>query len=159
LVLLLCCLVAGALPAHAEDAALLGLAWLAGCWQLEGDEPGSGETWMPPAGGVMLGVARTVRGGRSVAHEFMQIRVTGPGQLAFTALPSGQAEATFPAVRVSATEVVFENPSHDFPQRVSYRQRPDGGLLARIEGRLDGVARAMDYPMRRIRCEHTAAAH
>jgi dynein heavy chain len=27
------------------------LAWLAGCWQSELDEPGSGEQWMAPAGG------------------------------------------------------------------------------------------------------------
>jgi hypothetical protein len=142
-----------ALPAHADDSALQKLAWLAGCWAAEQDEAGNGETWMPPAAGTMLGVARTVRGGRTVAHEFMQIRETAPGQLAFIALPSGQSEATFPATKLSAGEVLFENPQHDFPQRIRHRLGPDGRLLARIEGRLDGVERAMDFVLRRIRCE------
>ena len=41
------------------------------------DEPcdaGSGEQWMTPAGGTLLGISRTVAKGRTVAHEFMQIR-------------------------------------------------------------------------------------
>jgi hypothetical protein len=101
----------------------------------------------------MLGVARTIRGGRAVAHEFMQIREAEVGHLVYIASPSGQAETTFTSLKASATEVVFENPGHDFPRRVIYRPRPDGGLAARIEGRLDGVERSMDYPMRRVRCE------
>lgn len=151
--LLLGCLALVALPVRADDAALRKLAWLAGCWEAEQDEPGNGETWMPPAAGTMLGVARTVRGGRTVAHEFMQIRETAAGQLAFIALPSGQSEATFPATKITADEVLFENPQHDFPQRIRYSLAPDGRLLARIEGRLDGVERAMDFALRRIRCE------
>jgi len=63
--------------ADADPAA--ALAWLAGCWASEGGEPGSGEQWMPPAGGTLLGTSRTVAKGRTVAHEFMQIREQEPG--------------------------------------------------------------------------------
>ena len=80
--------------ADADPAA--ALAWLAGCWASEGREPGSGEQWMPPAGGTLLGMSRTVAKGRTVAHEFMQVREVEPGRLAFIATPSGQAQATFP---------------------------------------------------------------
>jgi hypothetical protein len=51
-------------------------------------------------------------------------------------------------VKFSATELVFENPSHDFPQRVIYRKVPDG-LLARIEGVINGKPRGEDYPFKR----------
>lgn len=128
------------------------LGWLAGCWASEGGEAGSGEQWTTPAGGTMLGVSRTVRAGRTVATEFVEIRETDGGELLYIATPSGQQRAVFKAIRSTASEVVFENPEHDFPQRILYRLGTDDRLLGRIEGELDGRARAVDFPMIRIPC-------
>ena len=124
------------------------LGWMSGCWASVGGEAGSGETWTAPAGGTLLGVSRTVKGGKTVAHEFMQIRETAPGQIAFLALPSGQKEASFPLVRLSGREAVFENPGHDFPQRVIYR-RDGERLTGRIEGSEGGETKGFDFPMQR----------
>jgi hypothetical protein len=41
------------------------LAWLAGCWNVDGAEPGSGEQWSTAAGGTILGTSRTVKGGKT----------------------------------------------------------------------------------------------
>src|ERR1044072_4949598 len=38
-----------------------------------GAEAGSEDHWLAPAGGSLLGVGRTVVGGKTVAYEFMQI--------------------------------------------------------------------------------------
>jgi Domain of unknown function (DUF6265) len=138
--------------ATAQPAPTLAtLAWLAGCWQSELDEPGSGEQWMAPAGGSMLGMARTLKGGRTVQFEFMQLRESATG-LSFIAQPGGRAASVFMAKEVSAEAAVFERQSADFPQRVAYRLRPDGGLAARIEGDAGGQPRAVDFPMRREAC-------
>jgi hypothetical protein len=139
---------------RADADPLAALQWLAGCWASEGGEPGSGEQWMTPAGRTLLGMSRTVAKGRTVAHEFMQIRQIESGRIAFIANPSGQAEATFPVKSLGEREVVFENPTHDFPQRVIYRLDQGGVLRARIEGLVAGTPRAEDFPMRRIRCEN-----
>ena len=127
------------------------LAWLAGCWQSELDEPGSGEQWMAPAGGSMLGMARTVKGGRTVQFEFMQLRETATG-LTFIAQPGGRAATVFTVKEATAEAAVFERQGADFPQRVRYRLRADGGLAAHIEGDAGGVPRAVDFPMRRVAC-------
>ena len=145
-ILLLIVALAPAPPSSVQD-----LAWMSGCWASVAGEPGSGETWTSPAGGTLLGVSRTVKGGKTVAHELMQIRESGPGQIAFIALPSGQSEASFPLVRLSGQEAVFENPQHDFPQRVIYRRDKDL-LTGRIEGRIGGEAKAIDFPMRSQPC-------
>ena len=106
---------------------------------------------MAPAGGTMLGMSRTVKQGRTVEFEFMQIRTTDTGSLAFIAKPSGQDEATFPLLRLTDSEAAFENLQHDFPQRVIYRL--DGATLrARIEGMRNGSIRAMEFPMTRTAC-------
>jgi hypothetical protein len=151
-------LLALALPAAAraeEPPTVAQLAWLAGCWAYVGAEPGSGETWMPPAGGSLLAVARTVRGGRTVAHELLRI-VEEDGSLALHAAPSGQAGARFALESITANEVVFANPEHDFPQRITYRLAQDGSISARVEGARDDPGRAADFPMRRTSCERSA---
>jgi hypothetical protein len=147
-VLLAMCLMPFATNAQSVDE----LSWLSGCWAIENAEAGTIESWLAPAGGMLLGVSRTVKSGKTVAYEFMQIRALENGTLAFTAKPSNQSEATFTLLRAASREVIFENKTHDFPQRVSYRLiRPDA-LVARIEGTRNGKERAIDYPMRRTVC-------
>lgn len=152
------CLAAGMLHAQqapaapAQGADLARLAWLAGCWRSAGGEAGSQEQWMPPAGGTMMGMGRTVKQGRTVAHEFMQIRA-GDGTLAFLAHPSGRKSAAFPLLHLADDEVVFENAQHDFPQRVAYRREGASRLAARIEGMRNGALRVIHFPMDRVSCD------
>ncbi len=134
-------------------ASVSDLSWLAGCWASVGAEAGSGEQWMPPAGGTLLGTSRTVKNGRTVAHEFMQIREIEPGKIAFIVNPSGQAETSFPLAKTGEREAVFENPQHDFPQRVIYRLDGDGVLRASIEGLSKGQLKTIEFPMKKVDCE------
>ncbi len=106
----------------------------------------------------MLGVNRTVKDARTVAYEFMQIRETGGNRIEYVARPSGQAGAVFVLVQLSEREAVFENSSHDFPQRIIYRLRADGVLQARIEGQVQGEAKGVDFPLKRVGCAADADA-
>jgi len=108
---------------------------------------------LPLEGETLLGVSRTVKQGRTVAHEFMQIRRRPDGQLAFHAHPSGQAPVTFPVARLTDSEVVFENAQHDFPQRIVYALHAGGKLDARIEGQRGGSPRVVRFPMTRVSCD------
>ena len=137
----------------AAEPAIAKLAWLAGCWESKSAEPGSGEQWMPPAGGTMLGTSRTVKDGETVEFEFMELRQLPDGKLAFIAHPSGQATTSFPLLRIDDSEAVFENPEHDFPQRVAYARDGEARLRARIEGILDGTSRTIEFPMSRVSCD------
>lgn len=148
-------LTAAAAPAAPAEAAhdLSRLAWLGGCWRSATGEPGSGEHWMPLAGGTLIGVSRTVRQGRTVAHEFLQIRAQADGRIAYLAHPSGQAPAAFPLVSLDAREAVFENPAHDFPTRIVYTRMADTALVVRIEGERGGAPRVIRFPMARVSCD------
>ena len=138
--------------ASAPAAEIASLSWLSGCWASENGEPGSGEHWTSLAGGTMFGTSRTVEHGKTVGFEFMELRYLPDGRLAFIAHPSGQRATTFPALRASDSEAVFENRQHDFPRRVVYAREGDAGLRARIEGVRKGVPEAIDFPMRRVAC-------
>lgn len=139
---------------NAAEPEIAQVAWLSGCWVSDGAESGSEERWTPLAGGTMFGVSRTIRQGKTVAHEFMEIRHLPDGKLAFIGHPSGQSTTVFPVLRIDEAEVVFENPGHDFPQRVAYAREGESKLRARIEGSEGGGAlRVIEFPMTRTRCD------
>ena len=129
------------------------LAWLKGCWSSNRDGRTITEHWLKPAGGTMLGISRTVADGKTVEFEFMQIRAEANGEIHFIAKPSGQPETMFKLIKGNAREMIFENPQHDFPQRVIYRLQNDGSLVGRIEGVSTGKEKAVDFPMTRERCD------
>jgi formylglycine-generating enzyme required for sulfatase activity len=139
-------------PAPVAAATLDDVRWLAGCWILEGAPAGSVEQWTAAAGGMMLGVSRTLRAGRAALFEFMRIRATDDGSLQFIAHPQGQAGSAFALIAADGRRVVFEDLSHDFPQRVSYQAIAGDRLLAGIEGILEGALEATEYPLRRATC-------
>jgi hypothetical protein len=126
------------------------VAWLAGCWESTRGDRHVTEQWMAPEGNTLLGISRTVVNGKTTEYEFLLIREGARG-LEYVAKPSGRAEATFTTVRVSANEVVFENPAHDFPTRIIYQRQSDG-VTAAIEGLTNGQSRRMEFPYRPATC-------
>jgi hypothetical protein len=141
--------------AQEQKRSIESLTWLAGCWQGTGKQEGISEQWMQPAGGLMLGMGRTVKNGRAVEYEFTRISEEN-GVLVYTATPSGQQTASFTLAGGSANEFIFENKQHDFPQRVIYKLQDDS-LLARIEGTINGSLKGIDFPMQRVPCPGRAA--
>lgn len=109
------------------------LAWMAGCWARETPSSRVEELWTRPAGGIMLGVSRTVREGAPTSFEHLLLHVPGEA-VVYRASPSGQATTDFTATLLSDTLAVFENPRHDFPRRIAYRPAAGDSLHARVEG-------------------------
>ena len=113
-------------PVQARQAAgMARLSWLQGCWAISTSGREVEEYWMAPKGTSMLGVGRTLRDGVLVDYEMMVIRQT--------------------------SRIVFENPQHDFPQRIGY-ERSGNRLLAWIEGTQGGRSRKVEFPYVRAAC-------
>jgi hypothetical protein len=121
------------------------LAWLAGMWVMENPGVRSEEHWMTPRGGSMIGMNRTVskphkeheEPERTRFFEFLRIEEDAEG-IVYLASPKGRQSPTpFKMIEITENKVVFENPDHDFPQRVMY-ERAGEKLTARIEGTRNG---------------------
>lgn len=116
------------------------LDWLEGHWRMEdtrvhNEVRFTEEIWTDGIAGAMFGIGRTVRGGETQAFEFTRI-VVEEGRLVFIAQPSGAPPARFPMVSQGPREVVFANPAHDYPQRITYRR--DGAILHATISLMDG---------------------
>ena len=121
----------------ADSTRLDALAWLAGSWSGTDNGIETEEHWTVPKGKLMLGMNRTFRKPDKSAFEFMRIVETDSG-LSLIAQPGGKSPTEFPAKEVGDKMAIFENPDHDFPQRVIYRLDDQGRLSARIEGTIQG---------------------
>ena len=126
------------------------LFWLSGCWQGRQGTAAIEEMWSKPAGTSMIGVGRTVKDNQTVSFEFMQFREQN-GTLAFLPQPQGGAQVTFPLKEFAREKFVFENLSHDFPQRVVYERR-NSSLVASIEGTQNGKFSRQEFLFRKVRC-------
>lgn len=116
------------------------LAWLAGCWRsVDGVNQ---ETWTPLTSGLMFGHAVTVRESVLAGFEQSRIDLRQPQALYF-AYPGGQGPVVFVEAPQDVlpegadAQVTFENPEHDFPQRIRYMSTGRNALAATIS-QMDG---------------------
>jgi hypothetical protein len=132
-------------PPTPVPAAISQLGWLGGTWTGTSGATVFEERWTPPAGGSMLGVARTIAKDRMVAFEFLRI-ISRNGSLVYVAQPNGRPPTEFRLSAMTADSATFENPTHDFPKVIRYTLRPDGILEARVS---DGGTRSQTFQFRR----------
>ena len=64
-----------------------------------------------------------------------------------------KGETPFKLTTQTESEAIFENPTHDFPQRIIYRKSADGGMTARIDGVVNGKERHQDFPFKPVACK------
>ena len=140
-------------PSAAQEFSVARLEWISGCWVSDDGKERIEEFWLKPAGEAMIGLSRTVSGGKTVFIEYARIGEV-KGEIAYTvSLGMGARPISFKLIKSSADEVVFENAAHDFPQRIIYRRESKNSLFARIEGKENGVSKGIDYRYKRANCD------
>lgn len=153
-VITLICAFSIAAFAQETKPTLQSLAFISGCWEINRPERKMlvSEQWMTGDGGAMIGMSRTVRNGKMTGFEFLRIVEDDTG-IRYISKPSQNKEETsFKLVKWATGEVTFENPTHDFPQRIIYRLTKPDALSARIEGTMNGKQSGIDFPMTRAKC-------
>ena len=121
------------------------MSWLAGYWLDCSNGREQSETWSDPRGGLIVGHAMSLSGGR-VSFEVAHIGQTAQG-FAYSAQPRGAPPTVFVLSDSGPNRAVFSNAENDFPTRIVYHRDGDA-LMARIEGEIDGQARSMEWNFR-----------
>jgi hypothetical protein len=140
-------------PQPAVRNPLSDLGFMAGCWRGL-TRPGTTieEFYTTPSSNLIIGTTRYVRDGRTVDFEFTRIDQTDSGAV-ITPHPKGVRSVSFAPKIIERNRAVWENPTHDFPQRILYTRVADDTLVARIEGRTPSGDRALEWRMVRGACE------
>ncbi len=123
------------------------LAWLSGRWEsLSAGGRWTEESWSAPRGGVMLGYSRSGSGETMREFEFLRLEAGSDGVPAYLAQPGGRPATSFRLTANDGPSATFENPQHDYPQRIRYVRT--GDVLVATISRLDG-SNAMSWTFRR----------
>lgn len=137
----------GASRADDVGPKIADLDWMAGCWEQVDETSIQEECWQAPRGDTMLGVNRTTRTQGRGSFEFLRITTDGEG-VVLLASPSGKEPTPFRLTSSEPGMAVFENPDHDFPQRLAYRHE-DGVLRVRVEARDGEQTRGFELHLER----------
>jgi hypothetical protein len=128
----------------APNAQVAELGWMSGHWQTA--DGATEEEWSAPRAGMMLGTSRTIRDGIAREYEFLRIQAGADGVPVYWASPNGVPPVGFRLTRSGSASATFDNPGHDYPQRIVYRR--DGEALVATISAIDD-SRATSWTHRR----------
>jgi hypothetical protein len=142
-------------PASAQQTPrpLAALAFMAGCWRGDaGVDKTIEEHWTAADSDVMLATTRYLddNTGRTRGWEYSRIVADSAGIVLYPA-PGGNQQGRFRLTESRPGSARFEDPSHDFPKRITYR-RVDARRLVVLIDAGDGDERAQEFRMENVPC-------
>ena len=145
----MCVTVAVVVGAAQSAPTLDTLDWLAGNWELTSGPRCVEESWTRPSANSLVGMSRTVVGGKTVSFEFLRIEARASG-IYYVAQPGGRPPVDFKLTSQPGPSLVFENPGHsDHLKKILYRKGADDTVYARIEGEDAGKPFAAEFNYKR----------
>ncbi|MBT1686116.1 DUF6265 family protein [Dawidia soli] len=132
---------------------LKSAAWLLGAWRNSTSRGELYEAWRVKDDSTYAGRSCFVVGKDTVSSETVALAMRG-GKLLYIPTVRDQNHGqpvTFTETTVTENEMIFENPVHDFPQRITYRQVGDDSLVAVISGMQGEKEKSVKFPMSRVR--------
>lgn len=111
------------------------LSWIADRWISPPGESITYENWVRLDDTTYSGESHNVINGITVFAEQLKIEKIGDDIFYTAVVEHNPGPVHFKLVEFNENKAVFENPEHDFPNRIIYMLKDDGSLYARIEGK------------------------
>jgi len=126
--------------------------WLTGTWETRTPEGSLYETWRRSNDSELLGKSYSLSGQDTMIFETMRLLQENDSLYYIPTVSdqNGGLPVRFAATRISGKQLVFENPTHDFPQVITYTGINADSLVAEISGDASGASRKQQFPMKRV---------
>jgi hypothetical protein len=124
--------------------------FLKGTWKVENSN--LMEKWEISGEDVYVAKAYSITGKDTILNETIQL-IFDRENIWYKVQVSGQNKGKTVPFRLTQCQgnvFVFENPDHDFPQKIGYRRIGNDKLLAWIEGQQNGKYHKSEWAMRRL---------
>lgn len=120
------------------------LHWLNGAWKSTDNKPGQTgiETWRKNSATEMTGLGVTLKGKDTLFVENLQLIVKDNAIYYMARLGKNKTAVPFKLTQITATSFICENPTHDFPKKISY-QLVGNHIRASISG--DGKREEFEF--------------
>jgi hypothetical protein len=136
LILLLLAIVSCKNSADNEKDKIKSANWLLGKWETKTADGNLSESWKQLNDSTFQGQSFFIKNKDTLHNESILLQQIGEN-LIYSATIKGQNENKAVAFKMtSGTEkqLVFENPKHDYPQKITYTQIKKDSLVASISG-------------------------
>ncbi|WP_294672070.1 DUF6265 family protein [uncultured Fluviicola sp.] len=135
-----------------EKSRLEKAAWLLGSWKNSSDQGTMTETWTKDNADSYSAKTYFVIGKDTVFRELSRLEETGSNLQCVISIEGENDEkpVTFVMTKQSEQNLVFENPKHDFPNKITYQQKGDS-VIAEISGMQKGKIEKERFAMVRVK--------
>ena len=127
-------------------------AFILGSWEMQTPKGKIVEQWKQNPDKTLSGKSYRINAkGDSLLTETLKIKKIGKDTF-YCSTVTGQNEGGETCFKLIATKdetYVFEDKTHDFPQRIVYQNQGKNDLLAWIEGELNGKSRKSEFRYKR----------
>lgn len=126
--------------------------WLLGTWVNLTPRGAVYESWTQQADGSLAGKSYAIKGADTLVFETVLLAQEKDALYSIPTVPNqnqGQP-VRFKGTLITADHLTFENPEHDFPQRITYTRIKSDSLVAEIYGTRNGQERKQTFPMKRL---------
>jgi hypothetical protein len=137
--------------AESKYSKLKKMDWLVGTWENKMPEGLLKETWAKENDSTYSGNAYFINPKDTVHFESIKLVQTGE-DIHYIATATGQNNdepVEFKLTSEIESTFIFENPAHDYPQKITYKKINDKSLVATISGNQQGKPSSESYPMTR----------
>ncbi len=135
------------------DTSLIQKAqWLLGKWQNITSKGTIVEEWTKESDSTYVAEVYFLAGNtEKIPTENIILKQDGSELLYIPTVKDQNAgkAVTFRLTSSSDTQLVFENPQHDFPQKITYNKLGADSITAEISGIVNGEPRSAKFPMSR----------
>ena len=126
--------------------------WMIGRWENKLDFGTLTEDWEKVNDSTFSGVSMIVKDSDTLHFETISL-VKKNGIVVYSPTVQGQNSNKPTDLKMTSQtekQIVFENPSHDYPQKISYTFLTNDSIVAEISGKQQGKPSAEKYPLKKI---------
>ena len=109
------------------------LEWMLGDWQSFGEKSDTHESWLKLSEQTFEGKGTSFnKQGQLKSSENLRLLAMQDAIYFLAKVSHNELPVAFKATRCDANHAVFENPKHDFPNKLEYSLTPDGTLMVKV---------------------------
>lgn len=125
--------------------------WLIGSWENKSGFGDLSENWTKVNDSTFQGTSYFIKGKDTLHSETVELIQKGDALIYSPNVKgqNGDLPVAFKLTSATANTLVFENPAHDFPQKISYKMITKDSIVAEISGKQGGKPASEAYPMGR----------
>jgi hypothetical protein len=125
--------------------------WLVGEWGNVEKEGVLTENWIKQNDSIYTGQSYFISNKDTLHLENIVMKQKGDSLFYIPTIKNQNdgKPVSFKMTNISENQLVFENKSHDFPQKITYFKVNNNQLIAEISGVIDGKEKKENYPLKK----------